>query len=188
MSISTSTKNKPRLNKAQWLARAMELLEQQGPGAMRLDNLTRHLSVTTGSFYHHFGNHGRFLEELTDKYIEDFTYVVRDHLATLDLPARDMLIEAMRQIVSMGLGGMDVHFRSLAIGKPAIADKIQAMDEMRSGIIRKLFRGMGYRGPELRMRVHNFVVLNSLEHGVHTGLTVKARMRLFDERVKLLID
>ncbi len=49
-------------------------------------------------------------------------------------------------------------------------------------------QGMVYRGAEPRMRVHNFVVLNSMEHGISTGVSVEERMQLFDERVKLLID
>lgn len=181
-------KSARRLSKDQWLQRSMKLLERRGPAAMTLDSLTRHLGVTTGSFYWHFKSHGRFLDELTDMYIRDYTYVIADHLATLDLPPREFLIEAMRHIVGVGLGGMDIHFRSLAIYYPRIRRKIRTMDEYRTGVISGLYEGMGYTGDELRMRVHNFIVLNSMEHFVSTGLPPEDRLALFDERVKLLID
>ena len=180
-------KQTSRLSKEQWLERSMKFLEKRGPAAMSLDALTRHLGVTTGSFYWHFKSHSRFLDELTDKYIQDFTLILTEHLATLDLPPREMLREAMWRIINFGLGGMDIHFRSLAFSYPRVAVKIRAMDELRAQILGDLFAAMGYTGDELRMRLHNFIVVNSMEHGVHTGLSEDDRLKLFDERVKLLI-
>ncbi len=183
-----SAKAKRRFTKAQWLEEAICLLEEQGPKAMTLESLTTNIGVTTGSFYHHFENYDRFLDELADKYIEDYTNVVGEYLATLDLPSRELLIEAMREIITNGLGGMDVHFRALAIAYPRLADKIRGMDDFRTGVIGGLFQGMGYTGNELNMRVHTFVVLHSMEAAVTTSLTPEDRLRLIDERVRLLID
>lgn len=166
----------------------MRLLEKRGPTAITLDSLTRHLGVTTGSFYWHFKSHARFLDDLTDVYIQEFTYAVSDHLANLDLPPRDLLAEAMRQIITKGLGGMDVHFRSLAITYPRLRRKISAMDKHRYSVISELFKGMGYKEEELRMRVHAFVVINSMESAVNTGLSKQDRLDLLDERMKLLAD
>ena len=73
------------------------------------------MGVTTGSFYHRFGGHGRFLDDLTDKYIHEYTHVVKESIDSQELPPRELLIEAMRQIIASGLGGMDLHFRALAI-------------------------------------------------------------------------
>ncbi len=155
---------------------------------MTLEALTRHLGVTTGSFYHHFGSHAGFLDELTDKYIQDYTYVVGEYLETLDLPPRERLIAALEQIVGRELGGMDVHFRGLAMSFPRVAKKIRAMDGYRTALITEMFEGMGYEGDELRMRVHNFVVVNSMEHAVNTSLKPGDRLALLDERIRLLID
>ena len=181
-------KSSPRLSKEQWLERAMALLQEKGPPAMTLDSLTGNLGVTTGSFYHHFRNHDMFLEQLTDKFIEDYTIRVKDHLVELDLPPRDMLVEAMRYIVELNLGGMDIPFRGLALTYPRIAEKIRSMDEFRSEVVSRLYQAIGYSGDELRIRVHAFVVINSVEHGVFTGLAPEERMVLFEERIKLLID
>jgi len=177
-----------RLDKSAWLERSLRLLEKRGPAALTLDSLTKHLGVTTGSFYWHFKSHARFLDELTDRYIEQYTHVVGERLATLDLPPRDMLREAMRQIIEQGLGGMDVHFRSLAITYPRLRRKLKAMDTYRTAVITGLFEAMGYTGDELRMRVHTFVVLHSMESGVNTNLSPQDRLTLINERMKLLID
>ena len=185
---SPSKKATKRLGKGQWLEQALVLLEKHGPAAVTLDSLTSNMGVTTGSFYHHFGSHGRFLDELTDKYIHDYTQVVKEHIDSLDLPPRELLIEAMRQIITSGLGGMDLHFRALAFSYPKVAQKIHAMDDLRTSIIHGLFEDIGYRGDELRMRVHTFVVLHSLESAITSSLAPDERLKLIDERVKLLID
>lgn len=177
-----------RLTKEKWLEAALSLLEERGPTQLNIDSLTSSLGVTTGSFYHHFKSHSKFLEELTDKYIRDYTTVVEEHIKSLELPARDRLIEAMRLIIARGLGGMDVHFRALAMAYPHLADKIREMDDFRTNVIKGLFEATGYRGDELLTRVHVFVVTHSMEGAVSTTLTAEDRLRLFDERVKLLID
>ena len=177
-----------RLSKEQWLERSMKFLEKRGPAAMSLDALTTHLGVTTGSFYWHFKSHARFLDELTDKYVQDFTLILTERLATLDLPPREALREAMWQIIKFGLGGMDIHFRSLAFAYPRVAVKVQAMDDLRTQVLGDMFEAMGYTGDEWHMRLHNFIVVNAMEHGVYTGLSHDERLKLFDERVKLLID
>ena len=166
----------------------MSLLEERGPATMLIDSLTTNLGVTTGSFYHHFKSHREFLEALTDKYIQDYTRVVPEHLQTLDISARGRLIEATRLIIAKNLGGMDVHFRALAITYPHLADKIREMDEFRIGVIKGLFEEVGYRGDELLTRVHAYVVIQSMESAVHSTITADDRLRLIDERVKLLID
>ncbi|MEP4145866.1 MAG: TetR/AcrR family transcriptional regulator [Halioglobus sp.] len=181
-------KARRRLTKEKWLEEALNLLEKRGPAQMNIDSLTSSMGVTTGSFYHHFKSHSKFLEELTDKYIRDYTTVVEEHISTLELPARDRLIEAMRLIITSSLGGMDVHFRALAMAHPHIAVKIREMDDFRTNVIKGLFEATGYRGDELLTRVHIFVVTHSMEALVSTTLTPEDRLRLFDERVKLLID
>lgn len=79
-------------------------------------------------------------------------------------------------------------FRALAIAYPRIAPKIHAMDELRMNIIREMLAGIGYEGAELRMRVHTFFVLHSMESAIVSSLTPDERRQLFDERVKLVID
>ena len=179
-------KQSSRLSKEQWLDKSMQLLAKRGPAAMTLDSLTRHLGVTTGSFYWHFKSHGQFLEELTDRWIRDFTHVVGDRLATLDLPPIELLRAATRQIIELGLGGLDIHFRALAISYPALRKKILATDKYRTALITGLFEDLGYTGDELRIRVHTFVVLHSLESGITTNLPPEQRLQLLDERLRLL--
>ena len=177
-----------RLNSDTWLDRSLKLLSKRGPGALTLDSLTKHLKVTTGSFYWHFKNHAQFLDQLTDKYIEDYTAVVAKHLASLDLGPREKLIEASRLIISQELSALDVHFRALAITYPRLQPKIEAMDKFRTDVIQGIFEDMGYRGDELLVRVHTFVVLHSMESPVSTCLPPEDRLRLLERRIALLAD
>ncbi len=177
-----------RLTTEAWLRESMEMLAKRGPAALTLESLTRHLKVTTGSFYYHFKSHADFLHRLTDKYIEDYTHVVANHIQALSMPPREKLLEASRMIIEQELSAFDTHFRSLAIVYPKLQPKLEAMDSYRTDFIRGLFEDMGYSGNELIMRVHTFVILHSMELGASTCLAPEHRLELLEERIGLLAD
>ena len=59
-----------RLSKEEWLLQSFEVLAKVGMSGLTIDALTKHLGVTKGSFYHHFGNYQTFKIALLD-YFED---------------------------------------------------------------------------------------------------------------------
>ena len=184
ISSPISKKSPARLNKEKWLALSMEALEKHGPGALKLDQLTASLGVTTGSFYWHFGSYRKFLLALTEKWAQDYTYIVGGALAELKSPPRDKLRTAIRLIIENGQGGMDTNFRNLAIAFPYLANVVREVDIYRTRVITSLFEELGFEGDQLRMRVHAFVVLHSMEHAVHSGLSQKDLIALLEERLK----
>lgn len=52
------------VTKADWLDLGLEVLVKDGPQALSAEKLAKRLSVTRGSFYHHFGNVAEFVDEL----------------------------------------------------------------------------------------------------------------------------
>jgi AcrR family transcriptional regulator len=177
-------KGSARLSKEKWLALSMAILKKRGPGALKIDQLTASLGVTKGSFYWHFGSSRKFLLALTEKWAQDYTYIVGDALAVLELPPRDKLRTAIQLIVENGQGGMDTNFRNLAIAYPYLASEVREVDIYRTRVITSLFEELGFEGDQLRIRVHTFVVLHSAEHNVHSGLSQKDLIALLDERLK----
>ena len=185
---ATDRPNSPRLTREQWLERGLRLLEQQGPGVMNVETLTRHMGVTTGSFYWHFKNHYAFLEALMEIWAQETTYDVVNSLETVDdLPPEEKLREVMSHVIGAGLSGLDISFRGLAMNYPKLGKKIREIDAYRSGVITDLFEAAGYSGDALQMRVHAFLVLSALESGVQTPLAPEDRLRLLDERMRLLL-
>ena len=177
------------MSKARWLQEGLRLLETQGPSALAVERLTAELGVTKGSFYWHFDSQGDFLKALTQKWIADATHSVGEYLNSLDLPPREMLGHAIRQIVEPHRAKMDVHFRGLAISNPEVKALIEEMDAYRTSVIKELIRALGYSGDELDARTHAFVVLHSAEEFVSTGLTNRVSLnRLVERRLKLFAD
>ncbi len=54
--------------KNDWLNKGLEILENQGPTALSIDNLARATGKTKGSFYHHFQNRENYVEALLAHY------------------------------------------------------------------------------------------------------------------------
>lgn len=59
-----------RKTKENWLAVGYATLGESGAAALTIDNLTRRLGVTKGSFYHHFRNYQDFQEQLLDYWVQ----------------------------------------------------------------------------------------------------------------------
>jgi AcrR family transcriptional regulator len=165
----------------------MQILDEHGVGELTIEKLTAHLGVTQGSFYHHFKNHAQFLRELFQKWLEDDSYAVGEALAELDLPPREMLREALRQINEYGRSHMDMHFRHLATTYPHLRDQLRQVDEYRYKVIEDLFRGLGFRGRALRARTHAFVVMNSMEDGLFKPMSKEEKLDLLDERLEMFL-
>ena len=53
-----------RLRKNDWLQEGLSILNTEDFTGITIDNLCRRLSITKGSFYHHFKNFDNYIEEL----------------------------------------------------------------------------------------------------------------------------
>ena len=57
LSMAKQKKTKPnRLTREEWLQKSLDLLISGRHGKLRIDNITKELNVTKGSFYWHFKN------------------------------------------------------------------------------------------------------------------------------------
>jgi AcrR family transcriptional regulator len=160
-----------RFTKEAWLELGMNALRKHGSAGITIEKLTALAGVTRGSFYWHFKDHDDFLVNLTRKWSDDFTQSVID--AAYEHPEiepRERLRIAIIDILSIGKARFDVHFRELAITRPAVSKVVNQVDALRTKFVTRLFEELGYTGEDLRTRVHAFVVLHSLEMFVHTGL------------------
>ncbi len=73
-----------RKTKRDWLAAAVHAFAQKGPGGLTIDNLAKQLSVTKGSFYHHFENYKDFKLSFLQHYEEESTLSIIETLKSYD--------------------------------------------------------------------------------------------------------
>ena len=51
-----------------WLEEGLKILEEKGPAAISIENLTNATGKTKGSFYHHFSSREMYVEQLLEYY------------------------------------------------------------------------------------------------------------------------
>jgi len=73
-----------RLDREEWLARALEVLGKQGAGELTVESLARQLGVTKGSFYWHFKDRANYFRQLIEYWDEFFTQTVIAEISTRD--------------------------------------------------------------------------------------------------------
>ncbi|MCB1175272.1 MAG: TetR/AcrR family transcriptional regulator [Leptospiraceae bacterium] len=124
--------------RSQWLQAGLQLLQQQGPAALRIHNLTARLQLTTGSFYHHFKNRQDFNRALLEYWEEESTLrIIRQSESAGDPRSR---IRALgRQTLGIERGA-EVAMRTWALENPRAAAVVQRVDEQRLAFIQRLLQ------------------------------------------------
>jgi AcrR family transcriptional regulator len=79
-----------RYTRHDWLVNALDILGRNGVDAVTIDAMCQHLSVTKGSFYHHFQNHEAFLEALLQYWEERYTTEFIDISQATDDPLEQL--------------------------------------------------------------------------------------------------
>ena len=186
MSRKIDTANKTRLNRDEWLARALEVLAKAGGSVLTIDTLVQRLGVSRGSFYWHFKDRTDFVRQLIDYWSVIFTQSIAEQTGQLEGDAEDRLLTLMESIVRDRLTRYDMAIRAWASHDPVAARSVKKVDEFRLGYVRSLFEEMGFKGEELEMRTRTFVVFYSLEPGLFAGISRKEQLKQLKLRHALL--
>lgn len=165
----------------------MEALAKEGQARLKVDEIAKNLGVTKGSFYHHFKNREDFVESILDFWADSFTEYVIQTIGNLEASASDKLLELMRLVEREGLDRYDIAFRSWAAQDPKVAEVVQKVDVARHRFITTLFKEMGFKEPELSMRVKIWLVYASAQRTIRfpgkgeTDELIVQRHRFFTE-------
>ena len=146
-----------RLDREEWLARALEVLGKQGTGELTVESLARHLGVTKGSFYWHFKDRADFFRQLIEYWDKQFTQTVIAKISTQDSPPEERLLELMRLVHSKRLDRFEMPVRAWAQQNPALAPLVRSVDKHRIDFVCSLFMEMGFDKDEAEMRTRVFL-------------------------------
>ena len=175
-------KTRPRLNREQWLARALEVLAREGEAKIRVDTLVRKIGVTKGSFYWHFKNRDDFLQQLVTHWAASSTQPVIDHINSFTGSAENRLLTLMEFILQFESAMYDLAIRALTQHEPQLRPIVQKLDRQRFNYVRRIFADIGFTGVELDMRTKVFTVYHSLEHGQYVHASRVERKRMLKKR------
>jgi AcrR family transcriptional regulator len=154
---------KKRLSKEEWLDKALEAINKEGFGRLKIDHLVTSLGVTKGSFYWHFKNRNNFVLELIEYWDAKFTILVIKHIENFEGNGRERLLELMLFITHHQLAQYDFAIQALAQNEPKIFPMVKEVLSRRFAYVASLFSEMGFRGGDLKFRSRVTVMFMSQE-------------------------
>lgn len=159
-SRSAARPRRQTLTRDTWIASARKVLEKRGIAEVKIDQLSKRLKVTRGSFYFHFKSlkdlHEALLQEWRDRNCAPFA-------ALRDAPIDDGF-EFFSQVVHVWVDEspfsphLDLAIRDWARTSRALQREVADMDDLRLALLRRSFVAMGYGDDEsvVRARITYF--------------------------------
>jgi AcrR family transcriptional regulator len=148
---------KVRTPRGAWVEAALRALAAGGPDAVRIEPLAKELGVTKGGFYWHFADRRALLEEMLDTWERVSIDEAIERVEREGGDARDRL----RRLFALASAGdelarlvlrTDLAVRDWARREPAVAARLQRVDNRRMEYLRSLFAGFCPDADEVEAR------------------------------------
>lgn len=97
MSSTQPKKERSTLSATDWERKALEMIAEQGVGALAVEPLARRMGITKGSFYWHFPNREALLEQALKRWEDHDSRNLNTALSAIAEP-RDRLISFFRRV------------------------------------------------------------------------------------------
>ena len=179
---------KKRVSKAEWLERALDVLELEGVQGVRVERMARDLGIAKAGFYWHFRDRSDLLQSLLDHWAHEFTAVVTANPDLLEGDPKTRLYDAMRMILEHDLAKYDLAIRDWAAHDSAAAKAVRHVTRTRLDFARSILSDLGFRGRQLEMRARLFVCYHTWEQATFQDLSKNERRALLRLRHKLLVS
>ena len=178
---------KQHVSKAEWLARALEVLAAEGVQGVRVERLARDLGIAKAGFYWHFRDRRDLLQSMLDYWTHEFTAVITENPKLRTGDPKKRLYDTMVMILDHDLTKYDLGIRDWAAHDPDAAKAVRSVYRMRLEFVRGIFSELGFRGQQLEMRARLFVCYHSWEQAMFDDLSKDERRKLIRVRHKMLV-
>lgn len=182
-----SQRERRRLDRSNWLDAALDALFRDGIEGVRIDSLATGLGVTKGSFYHHF----RDRRELLAGMVERWRATQEGYLTILQETAPEDPRERLEVVIDFTVrkdSRHDIAIRAWARNNPQAKAALQAIDQARIALIEGMFKDLGFRGDEARLRGRMLYFYQVGEHSLSVRDPEALRKRLAKLRLSLLAE
>jgi len=154
---------KKKLTKEQWLEKALQIINREGFGTIKIDRLVRVMGVTKGSFYWHFESKKDFIANLIEYWDKKFTNNVIKRIKDIADNPSECLLELMLFITDNQLAQYDFAIHALAQNEPDAFPLIKKVLEKRIEFVATLFSAMGLKRDEVKIRSRATVMFMTQE-------------------------
>jgi AcrR family transcriptional regulator len=184
--VKNESRSRQQLTRQDWINAAMELLAVAGIGAVSIDRLATSLGITRGSFYHHFADREDLLRALLEHWSNQWTYAIRDQIASLGLDPATTLLALMRLIRSNRAADYDAPIRAWALHDPLARKVVKNVDEARLAFIQAQFEALGFTGLDAQNRARLYLHYEMAAPAMFAGPTPEQDEELLMERHRFL--
>jgi len=181
----TDKKTNTRVSKADWLEKALEVLESDGIDGVKVERLASELKVSRSGFYWHFENRQALIRAMIEYWGAEFTSVVTSNKKILSAGPKERLYRTMKMIQENNLTRFDLPMRTGAEKDPVAMELINGIYQQRLDFIRSAFSDMGFEGDELEMRTRLFVCYHTWEEPMFGNLSKASRSKWIKWRLEL---
>ena len=126
-----------RLTKQDWLKKGLQVLSTKGYNSLRLEYLCEQLSVTRGSFYHHFEEMNDYVDKLMEHW-EAGSNAIMDSVAKTDVLPLERLNLLQNKVFDIS-AKEEVVIRAWATFNPTVTKYIRRIDRKRIDFITDLY-------------------------------------------------
>jgi AcrR family transcriptional regulator len=184
--VDSDSEARRRLTRQDWIDAAIELLAVGGIAAVTIDQLATNLSITRGSFYHHFSDREDLLRAMLDHWAQRWTYAVRKQIAALGLDPATTLLVLMKMIRSERASDYDAPFRAWALHDPLARETVSRVDEVRLAFIQAQFEALGFAGLDAENRARLYLHYEMAAPAMFAGPSPEQDEKLLVERHRFL--
>jgi AcrR family transcriptional regulator len=178
-----------KLSRDDWLAAALEALEESGVGGVKVLPVAKRLGVSRGSFYWHFRDQRDLLDGVLDYWERWSTSRVIEALRNVeDVSAKERIWLLMSTVFTEELGARDPAIRAWALYDKGAARVVRRVDRRRLDLVHVLFREAGFSDQSAAMRSRLLAAYLLGEYVLFVREPPERRRRLLRQRWRLLVD
>lgn len=141
-----------RLSTEDWTTRALQLLVDEGVGALKVARLCRELGVTKGSFYWHFDDLESLKKAVADLWCTQTRATLTEMAALGDLPPLERIRTMAAQLVDDRSWSVERALRDWARSDEQVAATIAASEQHVFGLVQEALEQLGHDARSARMR------------------------------------
>ena len=178
----TNTVSKKRVSKSEWLEKALDMLEQRGLEAVKIESIAKALKTSRSGFYWHFKDRGELIRAMAEYWEEEFTNVVTSNKLVAKAEPRERLYIIMKMVLENNLARLDFPMRIAAEEDSVVMETFDRVIQKRLAFLRSTFSELGFTGEELEMRTHMFVCYHSWEGNHFHNISMATRAKWLKQR------
>jgi AcrR family transcriptional regulator len=164
-----------RFEKEDWLALGLTQLSTEGATGLTVEALCKNAERTRGSFYHHFSDHGEFIEAMMSTWKKQNTLDVAEETLREEQDMRGQKLSDLANNLDLNL---ERSIRQFAQSNETAARILQEVDEIRTDFVAGLYQQDGLDPTNARE-------IAMLEYAAYVGAQIVWPNMVVEDRVKL---